>query len=88
MDVHIHIYCMYFTDACSLAHSPPTTAIGPARPRTTPPPLLPPLLPPHAQPHISKAPCIPTGEYNIIQCTIQHPTAYNSTTLCRPCQTT
>ena len=41
MYVHIHIYCMYFTDACSLAHSPPTTAIGPARPRTSPPPLLP-----------------------------------------------
>jgi len=69
--VRIHTYLTYFTDACSPTHSLPTTAIGPARPRTFPLPSLPPSLPPHTQPHIPKAPCIPTGEYDTLQCAIQ-----------------
>jgi len=71
MYVHIHIYRMYYTDACSLTHSLPTTAIGPARPRTPLPPSLPPSLPPHTQPHIPRPPYIPTGEYHTPQRDIQ-----------------
>jgi len=57
--VRIHIYHIYFTDACSLTHSLLAKVIGPARPRTSPPPSLPPLLPPTPNRTSPKPPIYP-----------------------------
>jgi len=79
MHVCMHIYCICFADACSPTHSPRTTAIGFAGPRTPSSSSPPSSLPPHTQAHIPEVLCIPRGKYHIIHHVVQRPIAYNAT---------